>query len=150
MEAFATVDSLQAGWRTLTSDELETAPALLQRATAYIISLLRRNEINIDVADEIQLINLETVTCNMVRRLLDAPLNGASSITQGIGEASASVAFSNPDASMYLSKSDMLALGIAGKSRYRAIEAHTWADDVRTCEIAESGNWTTIAKLGCV
>lgn len=148
MMTFATVDSLQEGWRDLTSDESAIAQTLLKRASAYLVAILRRNHIDIDVADEVQLINLETATCGMVRRYLDAPLSGASSITQGIGETSASVAFSNPDASLYLTKSDMLALGIAGKSKYRAIEAHTWADDVKP--ICESGTWTTIARLGRV
>ena len=147
MEAFATVEELEAGWRNLSSDEEETAEILLQRATAYLTSLMRRAGIVIDMADEIQATNLETVTCNMVRRVMDAPSGGASSITQGIGETNASVSFSNPDASLYLSKSDMLALGLAGKNKYRSIQAHTWADDVR---LIERGTWTTIGKLGCV
>ena len=147
MEAFATVEELEAGWRNLSSDEEETAEILLQRATAYLTSLMRRAGIVIDLADEIQATNLETVTCNMVRRVMDAPSGGASSITQGIGETNASVSFSNPDASLYLSKSDMLALGLAGKNKYRSIQAHTWADDVR---LIECGTWTTIGKLGCV
>ena len=147
MEAFATVEELEAGWRNLSSDEEETAEILLQRATAYLTSLMRRAGIVIDMADEIQATNLETVTCNMVRRVMDAPSGGASSITQGIGETNASVSFSNPDASLYLSKSDMLALGLAGKNKYRSIQAHTWADDVR---LIECGTWTTIGKLGCV
>ena len=147
METFATVEDLEAGWRNLSSDEEETAEILLQRATAYLTSLLRRAGIVIDLADEIQATNLETVTCNMVRRVMDAPSGGASSITQGIGETNASVSFSNPDASLYLSKSDMLALGLAGKNKYRSIQAHTWADDAR---LIECGTWTTIARLGCV
>ena len=147
MEAFATVEDLEAGWRNLSSDEEETAEILLQRASAYLASLMRRDGIVIDVADEIQTMNLATVTCNMVRRVMDAPSGGASSITQGIGETNASVSFSNPDASLYLSKSDMLALGLAGKNKYRSIQAHTWADDVR---LIECGTWTTIGRLGCV
>lgn len=147
MEAFATVQDLEAGWRILGSEEQEAAEILLKRASAYLASLLRRDGIDIDVADEIQVMNLETVTCNMVRRVIDAPIGGASSITQGIGETNASVSFSNPDASLYLSKSDMLALGLAGKNKYRSIQAHTWADD---CKPVESGVWTTIAKLGRV
>ena len=147
MEAFATVEDLEAGWRNLSSDEEETAEILLQRASAYLASLMRRDGIVIDVADEIQTMNLATVTCNMVRRVMDAPSGGASSITQGIGETNASVSFSNPDASLYLSKSDMLALGLAGKNKYRSIQAHTWADDAR---LIERGTWTTIGKLGCV
>lgn len=147
MEAFATVEDLEAGWRNLSSDEEETAEILLQRASAYLASLMCRGGIVIDVADEIQTMNLTTVTCNMVRRVMDAPSGGASSITQGIGETNASVSFSNPDASLYLSKSDMLALGLAGKNKYRSIQAHTWADDA---SFIECGTWTTIGRIGCV
>lgn len=143
MMTFATVESLQDGWRDLKSDEAAIAPTLLKRASAYLVALLRRNQIDVDVSDEIQLINLETATCGMVRRYLDAPMGGASSVTQGIGETNASVAFSNPDASLYLTKSDMLALGIAGKSKYRSIEAHTWADD---CEFV-SGRPISLADV---
>ena len=147
MKAFATVDNLQNGWRTLDSGEYQTAQTLLTRASAYLAALLNRNHIDIDVGDVIQQINLATVTCNMVRRCMDAPTGGASSISQGIGSTNASVAFSNPDASLYLSKSDMQVLGLVGKSKYRSVDAHTWADDA--C-IRESGTWTTIAKLGSV
>lgn len=147
MKAFATVESLQEGWRTLTSDEEVIAQTLLVRASAYLVALLQRNNIEVDTSDDIQQINLETVCCNMIRRVMDAPTGGASSISQGIGATNASVSFSNPDASLYLSKSDMLALGLTGKSKYRSIEAHTWADDA--C-FSESGTWTTIAKLGSV
>ena len=125
MQTFATVESLQSGWRTLTSDEETVAENLLKRATAYLISLFRSSDAEIDVADEVQLINLETVTCNMVRRVMDAPIGGASSITQGIGSTNASVAFSNPDASLYLTKSDMVVLGLAKKSTFWTIPART-------------------------
>lgn len=151
MESFATVESLAAGWRDLTSDEQDIAEVLLGRASAYLAGLLRRDGIAVDISDRIQVINLETVTCNMVRRVMDAPDSGASSISQGIGSTNASVAFSNPDASLYLSKSDMLVLGLAGKSQYRPIHAHTWADDAPgDCCIREGGHWKPIAKLGCV
>jgi hypothetical protein len=151
MESFATVESLAAGWRDLGDSEQDIAEVLLGRASAYLAGLLRRDGIAVDISDRIQVINLETVTCNMVRRVMDAPTSGASSISQGIGSTNASVAFSNPDASLYLSKSDMLVLGLAGKSQYRSVQAHTWADDMSSdCCIREGGHWKPIAKLGCV
>lgn len=128
MEAFATVDSLAAGWRDLSESEQDIAEVLLGRASAYLAGLLRRDGIAVDISDRIQVINLETVTCNMVRRVMDAPDSGASSISQGIGSTNASVAFSNPDASLYLTKSDMIVLGLAKKSTFWSIPVRTNAD----------------------
>lgn len=128
MEAFATVESLAAGWRDLSESEQDIAEVLLGRASAYLAGLLRRDGIDVDISDRIQVINLETVTCNMVRRVMDAPTGGASSITQGIGSTNATLAFSNPDASLYLTKSDMIVLGLAKKSTFWSIPVHTNAD----------------------
>ena len=128
MEAFATVDSLAAGWRDLSESEQDIAEVLLGRASAYLAGLLRRDGIAVDISDRIQVINLETVTCNMVRRVMDAPDSGASSITQGIGSTNATLAFSNPDASLYLTKSDMIVLGLAKKSTFWSIPVRTNAD----------------------
>lgn len=128
MEIFATVDALQKGWKTLGDDELEAAETLLKRASAQIVTLTKNHGVIIDISDEIQMINLETVTCNIVRRVLDS-MGGVQSASQGIGVTSASLTFANPDMSLYLSKSDRELLGIAGKSTYRAVQAHTWADD---------------------
>ena len=128
MLTFAKVDALQAGWKLLNGDEIAVAEKLLTRASAYLATLLERSSVVIDTSDEIQAINLETVVCNMVRRVMDAP-GGMASVSQGIGSTNASVTFSNPDMSLYLSKADKVLLGI-GKSQYRSVEAHTWADDL--------------------
>lgn len=131
METFADVTALQAGWRTLDADEISVAETHLVRASAWLTRRLDDCGIEIDTSDEVQAINLETVTCNMVRRIMDTPGGGLSTITQGIGATTASVTISNPDMSLYLSKSDMIALGITGRNRYRSIQAHTWFDDYR-------------------
>lgn len=128
MESFATVNDLQAGWRTLTEAESEVAATLLERATAQIVAMLERSGIKIDASNETQQTNLKTVNCNMVRRVM-GQVGNVSQMTQSIGSTSASVSFSNPDGSLYLSKGDRVLLGLAGKSRYRSIQAHTWADE---------------------
>lgn len=139
MFTFAKVDALQAGWKVLDADEVAVAEKLLTRASAYLVTLMERAGVIIDTSNEIQTINLETVACNMVRRVMDAP-SGMASVSQGIGSTNASVTFSNPDMSLYLSKADRVLLGI-GKSKYRSIEAHTWADD---CTPAHAYNGKTI------
>lgn len=126
----ATVDDLQSGWRELASDEVEIAETLLARASAKIVTLLNQHNIDIDTSDELQMLNLTTVTCNMVKRVFMAPGNGVQSVTQGIGSTNATLAFLNADESLYLTKSDRETLGLSGgMNKYRAVHARTWADD---------------------
>lgn len=127
MQPLATIADLQKGWRNLSDDEAMAANTLLERASAQLYALLNSHGISVDTSDEIQAINLRTVACNMVKRVLDGNGN-ISQISQTIGSTTASLSFSNPDGSLYLSKSDREMLGIIGKNRYRSIQAETWAD----------------------
>lgn len=135
MDALATVESLQAGWRELDSTEIARAETLIKRASAFVIAACERNGVIIDVADEIQMINVESVCCNVVRRCMDR-LDGVASMSQGIGATSGQITYANPDASFYLTKGDKELLGLIGKNRYRSIEAATWADR-QPCKLPE-------------
>lgn len=127
---FATVDDLQSGWRELKPDEVAIAQTLIERASAKIAALLSSHNITVNVSDEIQMVNLTAVTCNMVKRVFNAAGNGVQSISQGIGATSASLTLLNADESLYLSKSDRETLGLTGgKNAYRAVQAATWADE---------------------
>jgi hypothetical protein len=118
MEAFATVDDLQAGWRTLKDAEQDVAETLLLRASAYLIMRLTRKHIEIDPDDEVQALNLQTVTCNLVRRAMaSAAADGIAQVSQSIGSTNASVQIYNPDGAFYLSKQDADLLGITGAGR---------------------------------
>ena len=118
MEAFATVDDLQAGWRTLTSAEQDVAETLLLRASAYLTTKLNKRNIAIDPEDELQTINLNTVTCNMVRRAMaSASADGIAQMQQSIGSTSASVQIYNPDGAFFLSKQDAELLGLRDGGR---------------------------------
>ena len=113
--AFATVENLEAGWRTLTESERGVASTLLLRATAQLYGLLANDGITIDPEDELQALNLQTVTCNMVRRAMSSgAVDGIESVQQTIGSTSASVRVYNPDGAFYLSKMDKDILGISG------------------------------------
>lgn len=131
MLLLATVEALEDGWRTLDEDEQARAEILIKRASAFVLSACKRNGVAIDVADEIQMINVESVCCNVVRRCMDR-LDGVASMSQGIGATSGAITFSNPDGSFYLTKGDKELLGLVGKNQYRSIEASTWADE-RPC-----------------
>jgi hypothetical protein len=118
VEAFATVDDLQAGWRTLKESEQAVANTLLLRASAYLIMRLTRKHIEIDPDDEVQALNLQTVTCNLVRRtMVSAAADGIAQVSQSIGSTNASVQIYNPDGAFYLSKQDADLLGITGAGR---------------------------------
>lgn len=129
---FATVDDLQNGWRELKPEEAIVAETLLARASAKIASLLNQHNVQIDTSDEVQMINLTAVTCNMVKRVFLAAGNGIQSISQGIGATNASMTFLNADESLYLTKSDRESIGLSSVNRYRAIHASTWADEAQT------------------
>lgn len=129
MEAFATVDQLQAGWRALSEGERETASELLLRATAQLSSVLSAKGIAVDAGDEVQALNLRTVCCNMVRRSMASyGAEGVQSMQQNIGTTSASVTWSNPDGAFYISRLDKQALGLLGSGAYRSVSAATYAD----------------------
>ena len=127
---FATVDDLQDGWRELEPEEAAIANTLLERASAKIAMLLKQHNIPIDTSDDLQMVNLTAVTCNMVKRVFLSAGNGVQSISQGIGSTNASMTFLNADESLYLTKSDRETLGLGGgMNKYRAVQAHTWADE---------------------
>lgn len=113
--AFATVEDLQAGWKTLTEAEQGVASTLLLRATAQLYGLLANDGITVDPEDELQVLNLQTVTCNMVRRSMSSgAVDGISQMSQSIGLTSATVQVYNPDGAFFLSKMDKDILGISG------------------------------------
>lgn len=111
MEAFATVEDLQLGWKTLTEAEQAVAGELLLRATAKILGA----GLVVDASDEVQAMNLKTVTCDMVRRAMNAgTLEGIASASQTIGSSTASLQISNPDGALYISRKEEALLGIRG------------------------------------
>ena len=93
------------------------ANALLLRASARIAKMLRDRGIDIDPSDELQALNLKTVTVNMVRRSLLASQNdllGVSQKSMAGGPYTESWSFSNPSGEMYMTKDERALLGIGG------------------------------------
>ena len=70
-----------------------------------------------------------SVACAVVSRAMSAPLGlaGATQYSQTAGSYNASVTFANPTAELWLGRSDLKRLGLAG-CRIGAIEAMTGAD----------------------
>lgn len=84
----------------------------------------------VDGTDEDQAKVLVAATCNMVRRAVVAFAgDGVGSLSQGIGSTTASVSFSNPDGSLYLSTSEREALGMYRRSEVYSIWPSAFFDD---------------------
>lgn len=130
MEAFATVEDLQLGWRALSEAELVVAEELLLRASAQLSAILANHCREVDPDDDVQAMNLKTVACNMVRRSMNAggSYDGASSVSQTVGSTVASVQWANPDGAFYLSRSDKESLGIAGVGKLGWAPTVDWGD----------------------
>lgn len=117
MEPFATIDDLEAEWRPLSPDEVETARRRL--ATASL--LIRRIKPSID--DEIQQDDVlrEVVTfvvCDMVKNSMttaDVP-HGVSQLTTGTGPFSHTMQFANPGEDLYFKKMHRRLLGLDNES----------------------------------
>ena len=116
-QAFATVEDLLEGWpnKTLNESEQAAADALLLRASAYLATKLDKAGIPIDATDELQALNLKTVTCNLVRRsMASGDSDGLAQMSQTIGSTTASVSWANPSGAFWLSALDKEILGLAG------------------------------------
>ena len=72
-----------------------------------------------------------SVACSIVSRAVNTPLGlaGATQLSQTAGSYNSSVTFANPTAELWVGKSDLKRLGLAG-TRIGSIDAMTGADRV--------------------
>ena len=122
VDAFATTQQLEAGWRPLTDTERHRAKKLLDDAAVIIRAEFPRGY---DFAD-LELIDaLGVVSCNMVRRALATPLTSApvSSTQVTAGPYQETLTYANPAGDMYLTGTDRKMLRL-GTSRIGSIQAH--------------------------
>ena len=103
---YATVEDLEARWRSLSEDESATAEVLLEDASVVVDSL----KVNPDPA------RAKIIVCRMVKRAMLGPEQaaGAASVQQTAGPFSQSMSFQNPNGDLYLTKADRKFLGITG------------------------------------
>lgn len=116
--AYATVDDLEARWKSLTANEAERAAVLLDDAAVIINALLASKGITIVNADAAKM-----VSCSMVKRAMMQADTGMMGITQGTVSAdiySQSLTFANPSGDMYITAAERKALG-AGASYIASI-----------------------------
>lgn len=119
--AFATVEDLEARWRTLDPDEGERAATLLDDASAMLAALVG----NVDESDDQQATLLRMVTCSMVMRSMMASESDAYGVSQmdfGMGPFSQAAHFANPNGDLYLTAQEKRLLGI-GESYISGLSA---------------------------
>lgn len=104
----------------LTQEEEAYAGVLLDDASAYLDQLMQITPADVEPGSALAE-NLKVVCCNIVTRVMNAQeTDNISSISQTIGSASGSIHYAIPEASMYLTKSDRVRLGLS-KGKYQSI-----------------------------
>ena len=137
MEPFATVEDLEARWRTLAEEERPVAETTLLDATAFISAEMARSHVNIRPDDEVQHQNLVAVTCAVTKRSLlmafdsGNTLTGVSKYQEQADVWNASVTLANPMGDMYLTAQEKRLLGIG---RTVVGSARAAMRDMRGCD----------------
>lgn len=128
--AFADVEDylsrMKPSERDVTQDERDYIGVLLSDASAKLAGLLASAGVEVDETDETQTANIKRVVCNMVREFLDSESrDGVTSMSQNIGNTSASVQWSAGVTNFFISESDKLALGIKKRASGRTLYPDT-------------------------
>ena len=108
--AYATVEDLASRWRALDASEESRADVLLEDAAVVIDSYLRGKVASEDA--------LRVVSCNMVKRAMDADMSGVSQQTETAGPYSQTFTWANPNGDMYLTKRERDMLGPKGRAGF--------------------------------
>lgn len=136
MEPFATIADLEADGRSLESEGITktAANAIIGRVTAYLSSMLARHGIEVDAEDELQAVNLATVTCYIVWDEIskrNAP--DFSSLSQSVGSTSVTVSMPRKNG-YYIPEEYKRLLGISGRGGMKQFRAAIRNPDGTPCE----------------
>lgn len=117
MDAFATVEQLEAGWHALLGDERVRAGVLLERASRIIRSDCPRWAVYEAREPGI----CADICCEMVRK---AMLSGIGDVPEGVTQMNTTTGpftdgytFANPTGDLYLSDAQKRRLGVGGSGR---------------------------------
>lgn len=120
MAAFATVEDLEARWRTLSTDEQAVATVLLDDASAMIRATCP-DATDADI--------LKLVVCAMVKRaMLAADAPGVKTTQETAGPFSQSYTYANPMGDMYVTAAEKRLLG-CGRQVAFTVPMSDWRDD---------------------
>lgn len=105
MTTYATVSTLQAGWRALTTAEQGVANELLARASRKCRAEVP--DLDDRIADGVVEAGLAgDIVCDMVKRAMGSAEAGVTQMSETAGPFSQSVSFSNPSGDLYLTKAE--------------------------------------------
>lgn len=115
MEAFATVNDLEARWRTLTEEEKEKADTLLGDASVHLQTLMVRKYGEDYTPSELMSENLKIVTCNIVMRSMNVKQGffGCSEVSTTAGPYSQTFTPINSSGDMRLTSEELKLLGLS-------------------------------------
>ena len=123
---YATVEDLEARWRTLTADERDRAGVLLEYAAVRLDAACPPS----DPPTAQELAARKIVSCEMVKRAMATSGGiggvGVTSVQQGAGPYQETVQFSNPTGDLYLSKSDRKLLGCGAQEAFTVSMSGDW------------------------
>lgn len=114
MEAFATVNDLEARWRTLTEEEKEKAGTLLGDASVHLQTLIVRKYGENYNPSDLMKENLKIVTCNIVMRSMNVKQGffGCSEVSTTAGPYTQSFTPINSSGDMRLTTEELKLLGL--------------------------------------
>lgn len=131
MTAFATLADYEARCGTVSEEDVTKVEALLEDASAFMAGQYRRyTGRDYEVGDNVVFdANAKAVCVAMVSRAVSASgaLAGVTQQSQTAGSYSQSYTYANPMGDLYLGRSDLKRLGLAG-ARVGSIDAMTYKD----------------------
>ncbi len=119
MDAFATVQQLEAFWRTLTAPEKTRAETMLGLVSNRLRQIGRNVGVDLDAekSDPVFNSNLQLVTMESTKRAMQTPIDQApvDSFSQTAGPYSENYKYTNPSGDIWFKKAELQSLNIYGK-----------------------------------
>ena len=120
LQPFATVEELEAYWRTLTDTEKTRAEALLVRASNRLRMIGNQVGVNVDeekTASEAYASTLGWVVMEATKRAMLTPIDGppVDTYQQTAGPYSENIKYTNPAGDLWFKKSELYDLDLYGK-----------------------------------
>lgn len=129
---FATVDDLQAFWKTLNEAETARATTLLLLASNRLRQVANDLGIDLDAkvagddtASQVYKANVQWVVMEAVKRAMLVPTDAApaNSIQQTAGPYSENIVFTNPAGDLWFKNAELCAIGLYGKQTLGSISS---------------------------
>lgn len=128
MANFATIEQLQAFWKTLTTPEQSRANVLLELASARLREIGYDVSVDVDAqvaARESYAITARWVVMEAVKRAMLTPTDvpPVETYSQTAGPYSENYKYTNPSGDLWFKKSELTALGLYGKQSLGSISS---------------------------